>query len=389
MAARGIANEVSYWGMSPGHNCTNYVAWRLISAGVEKPPTHPGNAADWAANADTDGYLVDDVPAVGAVAQWDAFAGGYGEDGHVAYVERVNDDGTILVSEDYWRDGTQLGPLTYRVVRADSVSHYIHYLESTELLRTGSLTPAGWTSSVTGLSIEPGALAALAFADRGAEIFYTQDEWLWQAGQGDTGWTSVNTGVRSSATSLSAVTMDGVRPYVMSVDDGALLMSVRTVSGWQRMSTGFAIRGDVAAVDLGGLWPTVYLSQDGGLWELWGDDEGWHSRATGAAAWGPIAAIADAAGWPVVFNVRNGLLFRSWLDATGWRTESTGVNASGTIAATATATGPEIYLVEGDTVFRVTTDGLTWTKTATDLDGGAVIAVAGLGDSSPLVVQAG
>lgn len=388
-AARGAANEMSYWQMYGGHNCTNYVAWRLISAGVEKPATHPGNAADWAANAVLDGYLVDDVPEVGAVAQWESFAAGYGEDGHVAYVERVNDDGTILVSEDYWRGGAQTGPLTYRVVSPASVSNFIHYFEPTDWLRTGTLADGSWRSSATGLDIEPSALTAVALEGRGTELFYTADGSLWQAIDGDTGWITSNTGVRSAATTLSAVSMDGSRPYVMSIDDGALLMSVRTTVGWQRMSTGFAIRGDVSAVDLGGLWPTVYLSQDGGLWELWGDDAGWHSRPTGVEVWGAISAIVDPAGWPVVFNVRNGMIFRSWQDAAGWHTESTGVRATGSITATQTAHGAEVMLVEGETLYRITTDGLTWTTTDTGLDAGTHVAAVDLGGEAPFVVQTG
>lgn len=388
LAARGVANDVSFWGMSAGHNCTNYVAWRLISAGVERPPTHPGNAADWAANAITDGFLVDDMPAVGAVAQWDAFKGGYGEDGHVAYVERIEDDGTILVSEDYWRGGAQLGPLTYRVVDAASISHFIHYLEPTDRFRTASLSAMGWTSSATSLDIAPVAMSATALAG-GAEVYYTEGGKLWQIARSAIGWTASDTGVRSTATTLSAVSMDGLRPYVMSLDDGALLMSVRTVSGWQRMSTGFAIRGDIAAVDLGGLWPTVYLSQDGELWELWGDNDGWHSRPTGVEVWGEIAAIVDPAGLPVVFNVRNGMLFRSWLDAEGWHTESTGVAATGTISATQTATGSQVFLVQDDAVSLITTDGLTWTATTTGLEAGAVTAVVDLGTDAPLFVQTG
>jgi hypothetical protein len=375
--------------MYAGHNCTNYVAWRLISAGVERPATHPGRAADWAANAVADGYLVDDVAEVGAVAQWESRAGGYGEDGHVAYVERINDDGTIVVSEDYWGGGSQRGPLTYRIVNPSSVSNFIHYSRPTDWLRTSSLSAGLWSTRVMGIDIEPDAIAAFTVGGSGAELFYTQDGMLREASDGPTGWTTTSTGVRSTATSLSVVSMDGVRPYVMSVDDGALLMSVRTEVGWQRMSTGFAIRGNVSAVDLGGLFPTVYLSQDGLLWELWGDDRGWHSRSTGIEAWGPISAVVDQTGWPQVFNVRNGFLFRSWQDAAGWHTESTGVQTAGKISAISTARGVELALVELDTVFRITTDGETWSFTDTGVDGGSALTMVDLGGDAPLVVQVG
>lgn len=388
-AARGIANEASYWGMSPGHNCTNYVAWRLGLDGIAQPTTHPGNASTWAINAVVDGYLVDLTPEVGAIAQWDGSAGGYGVDGHVAYVEAVYDDGTILVSEDHWRDGAQTGPLTYRVVAASSVSNFIHYATETTRLRVANRSAESWTTRVSGTTVEPRALAATTLLDRGAEIYFPDGGRLWQATPDAGGWTATDTGIESNSTSLSAVTLDGTRPYVMSLDDGVLVMSVRTPSGWQRMSTGYQITGDVSAVDLGGLVPTVFVSQGGRLWQIAGGAEGWRAASTGAEVWGPIAAVVGADGWPVVFNARNGFVFRSWQDAAGWHTESTGVPANGALAAVQTATGPELYLVEDGLVSLITTDGLHWTKTATDLDGGALLTVADLGADGRLVIQVG
>lgn len=386
--ARGASNQSSYWGMSPGHNCTNYVAWRLIEAGVEKPERHPGNASSWAGRAARDGYRVDLVPEVGAVAQWDSLEGGYSVLGHVAYVERINADGTILVSEDYWRGGTQTGRLTYRTIDAESPSNYIHYVGEPTWLRTASLSDGAWVSAPTGLQVTPDAISAVAVAGV-AEIYYTAEGRLMQLTQGAGGWSAVDAGIRSKATSLSTVLMDGDRPYVMSVDQGALVMNVRVEVGWQRMPTEFAIRGEIAAVDLGGLTPTVYLSQQGQLWRLWGDMDGWHSEATGAEVSGPITAIVDADGWPSVFSVHEGMLFRSWQDASGWQTEATGITARGTIRAVQTATGPQVFIQHDGTVDRVETDGRSWNKTRTGLQGGSSIALVDVGGSVPTVVQAG
>lgn len=55
-----------------------------------------GNASTWASYARGSGYLVNNSPAVGAVMQNSYQAGGYG---HVAVVESVYGDGSILVSE--------------------------------------------------------------------------------------------------------------------------------------------------------------------------------------------------------------------------------------------------------------------------------------------------
>ena len=74
------------WGFAL-RNCTSFVAWRLrntngltdFSNNVDGGAF--GNADQWDDNAQALGYLVDDIPAVGAVAQTDT-----GRVGHVAWV---------------------------------------------------------------------------------------------------------------------------------------------------------------------------------------------------------------------------------------------------------------------------------------------------------------
>lgn len=86
------------WGFAL-RNCTSFVAWRLrMTNGVADfdnyfGGVHWGNAQHWDKAASDLGYLVDDVPAVGAVAQTDN-----GSKGHVAWVEAVG-DGTVTVEE--------------------------------------------------------------------------------------------------------------------------------------------------------------------------------------------------------------------------------------------------------------------------------------------------
>jgi len=90
----------SFWGATPGHNCTNYVAYRLSSHGrLVDLPRKLGNASDWGINADADGIPVVSKPAVGDIAWW-SYLKGNSTKSHVAYVERVNSDGSIFVSED-------------------------------------------------------------------------------------------------------------------------------------------------------------------------------------------------------------------------------------------------------------------------------------------------
>ena len=90
-----------WWRMYSGHNCTNYVAYRMVRGGMS--PTRPwdgnGNGSNW---GHAMARITDDRPMVGSVAWWDANRGYAGSNGHVAYVERVIDNRTIVVSEDMW-----------------------------------------------------------------------------------------------------------------------------------------------------------------------------------------------------------------------------------------------------------------------------------------------
>jgi len=90
--------------------CTDFVAWRMnrdrgdtkpstfwftnsmTVAGAKKPVW--GDAINWMQHAKDLGYTVDQSPAVGAVAYFNL-----GGIGHVAYVESVNANGTVNVSE--------------------------------------------------------------------------------------------------------------------------------------------------------------------------------------------------------------------------------------------------------------------------------------------------
>ncbi|KQV69752.1 hypothetical protein ASC64_07945 [Nocardioides sp. Root122] len=95
------AAGTSYWRMFTGHNCTNYVAYRLIQSGM--PNTRPwegnGNASNWGVAM---AGITDQSPRVGAVAWYPPHVTPAGSAGHVAYVEQVISDTEIIVSEDYW-----------------------------------------------------------------------------------------------------------------------------------------------------------------------------------------------------------------------------------------------------------------------------------------------
>lgn len=116
--------QTYWWRMELGHNCTNYAAYRMVRSGM--PNTRP-----WSGNGDAHSWgtamsgITDQVPRVGAVAWWDRFEGGHGRLGHVAYVEKVLSDDTIIVSQDVFQ-----GDFSWaRLSRGDGTwpSGFIHF----------------------------------------------------------------------------------------------------------------------------------------------------------------------------------------------------------------------------------------------------------------------
>lgn len=93
----------SVWNFATGgygyRNCTDWVAYRVKLRGGHAP-AGLGNANTWDDRAPSYGYKVGSTPKVGAAAVSNA-----GYYGHVMYVEAVNGDGTITIS-DYNRAGT-------------------------------------------------------------------------------------------------------------------------------------------------------------------------------------------------------------------------------------------------------------------------------------------
>lgn len=115
--ARGGSIVARYGGNGYDYGwCTWHAANRRIETG--RPlPTNLGNAITWYSQAQRAGLPVGNQPQAGAVI-WHANIGGLG---HVAFVERINEDGSILVSDmnyPYW------GRVTYRTVQPGEFSKY-------------------------------------------------------------------------------------------------------------------------------------------------------------------------------------------------------------------------------------------------------------------------
>lgn len=133
----------SFWLMATGHNCTNYVAWRLIQEGVDPKIDYLHNGGDWADDAKAHNIPVNQTPVVGAVAQWTSGAGGLSWAGHVAYVQEVG-DGFIVIAEDNYSSG----PMSIRKIRVGDPgwpSNFVHFPRP---------TPAPGAAAATALSNE-------------------------------------------------------------------------------------------------------------------------------------------------------------------------------------------------------------------------------------------
>jgi len=112
----------------PARQCT---LWAYIRRSQLSLPvgSYMGNGADWANTARSLGYLVNNTPHVGAAM---VFArgqrvGSWNADwtyGHVAVVERVNADGSVLISQG----GTGFASFpAYETVYGAGNYQYIHY----------------------------------------------------------------------------------------------------------------------------------------------------------------------------------------------------------------------------------------------------------------------
>jgi surface antigen len=124
--AAGIAEKVDRWGMYMC-NCTSYVAWALTVNRQRINWFIPGamDANNWAHVARLVKLRVGTTPRVGAVAVWPRET----RFGHVAYVTRVDPDGSFDVSEYNLPDEEWFHPFAFDVrhgiVRAGAVFVYV------------------------------------------------------------------------------------------------------------------------------------------------------------------------------------------------------------------------------------------------------------------------
>ncbi len=135
-----------YWNMYSGHNCTNYVAYRMVQAGLPnvRPWSGSGNAMFWGTS---NASKTDRTPEVGAVAWFRANRSGVsGSAGHVAYVERVVSPTEIIVSEDSW--GGDFHWRRYSVAAGTWPDGFVHFVDSTPALTNRTPPSVGGAATV-------------------------------------------------------------------------------------------------------------------------------------------------------------------------------------------------------------------------------------------------
>lgn len=106
-------------------NCTWYANGRAKQFGrnAARVDRMLGNAGQWGSQAGAAGIATSSQPQVGAIAQWNV--SGAMPYGHVAVVEQVNSNGTVVISESSYGSGEWNFLFRTRTIAANSPSRYI------------------------------------------------------------------------------------------------------------------------------------------------------------------------------------------------------------------------------------------------------------------------
>lgn len=109
----GLGETILIKGNSVLPNCVGYCWSRAYECWGMRPKLSRGNAEDW--YGFKDGYKRSKTPKIGAIMCWRKGKVGYGADGagHVAFVEQVNADGSVLVSQSNY-SGTRFFTATIK-----------------------------------------------------------------------------------------------------------------------------------------------------------------------------------------------------------------------------------------------------------------------------------
>ena len=214
------ASSTMWWRQYTGHNCTNYVAYRMIHTNgmsTTKPWSALGNAYTWGyENAE----ITNMTPALGSVAWWDSGKRQGGTTGHVAYVERVVSPTEIWVSED--SSGGDFGWRKVTNTNGDWPSGFIHFRD----LPAAAAHPTG----LRAVSTEPasGAMTLSWSPPATGPVVAYRVTWTVQGGQ-----------TRSVRVAQPSAWLNGITPELRSA-------VTITVLGAGDVPTGGSLRASVS-----------------------------------------------------------------------------------------------------------------------------------------------
>lgn len=104
--------------------CASYAAWRVAKE-TGRYPISWGNATNFPASARSAGYQTGTSPRAGSLGVMHARSAGVPE-GHVVWVEAVNGDGTLVVSQYNYNYGAGYGMYSKMVMSASVFNEYVY-----------------------------------------------------------------------------------------------------------------------------------------------------------------------------------------------------------------------------------------------------------------------
>lgn len=147
----GYKDGVTYHESDPWkydvRNCTSFVAWRVHNT-FQVSIKGWGDAKNWDAMAQKQGYAVSNVPKIGDIAVWNS-----GKYGHVAFVATTNLDGSVNV-EQYNKGGKGEFSRQSRV-RADSYIHVAPQITPRPVIEVPAITQSVVQAVTESLPVQP------------------------------------------------------------------------------------------------------------------------------------------------------------------------------------------------------------------------------------------
>lgn len=147
-------------------NCVAYAYGRIYELNGEAPLITRGNAGEWwSININNGYYDYGSEPRLGAIACWS---------NHVAIVEAINEDGSVLVSESHW-GGTYFDTKTFTNMSSHYGQYFYGYIYAyePEQLTANDTQPQEITFSIEDsyyFPQEDNAFTALEFANNNNSI---------------------------------------------------------------------------------------------------------------------------------------------------------------------------------------------------------------------------